>query len=186
MCLLSASEIFIMHNYKAERKRKMKKRILLLVFAVATLLFASIIAVSAAQSQSESEPTFTPGSRNHLYTVSESYKYSKVWYFNSENKNTAGHTNLIAKNSNTSSALKQARSELCTVACKDNTVTIVLNGDATVETKFDNEGQIMGTVVIDLNGYTVDATAVEMINAQAKISNSSVYDSRIIYKTEIL
>ncbi len=182
MCLLSASEIFIMHNYKAERKRKMKKRILLLVFAVATLLFASIIAVSAAQTQSESEPTFTPGYRNHLYTVSDSYKDSKVWYFNSENKNTAGHTNLIAKNSNTSSALKQARSELCTVACKDNTVTIVLNGDATVETKFDNEGQIMGTVVIDLNGYTVDATAVEMINAQAKISNSSVYDSRIIYK----
>ena len=160
----------------------MKKKILLLVLAIATVLTAFITVASAAQSQSESEPAFTPGYRNHLYTVSDSYKDSKVWYFNSANQNTAGYTNLIAKNSNTSSALKKARSELSTVECKDDTVTIVLNADATISSKFDNEGQIMGTVIIDLNGYTVDTTAVEMINAQAKISNSSVYDSRIIYK----
>ncbi|MBR6776293.1 MAG: hypothetical protein IKM27_00955, partial [Clostridia bacterium] len=160
----------------------MKKKILLLLLTLSVLLAAVITVSCAAETESESESGFTPGYRNGLYTVSDAYKDSKVWYFDSTNTNTAGYTNLIAKNSNTSSALKKARSELSTVANKDKTVTLVLNANATVETKFDNEGQIMGTVIVDLNGYTVDATAVEMINAQAKISNSAVYPSRIIYK----
>lgn len=161
----------------------MKKKLLFLVLAVCLVCASVAIAEGASEMNAEGEkaPSFTPGYRNHLYTVSDSYKDSNVWYFNSSNENTMGYQNLIAKNSEYS-ALKKARSELCTVEHKDDTVTLVLNADAVVSSKFDNEGQIMGTVVIDLNGYTVDATAVEMINAQAKISANSIYESRIVYK----
>ena len=160
----------------------MKKKILVLSLLIA-LAFGAIggVVALAGENTQENYPSFSPGYRNEFYSVKESYASSKVWIYDNAGENIGGYTNLIAKNDNTS-ALKKARSLLCTVEHKDDTVTLVLNGNSTVETKFDNEGQIMGNVVIDLNGYTVDATAVTMINAQAKISDKSVYDSKITYK----
>ena len=160
----------------------MKKKLLLL-FTLIALAFCAIggVVAIAGENTEDNYPSFSPGYRNEFYSVKESYASSKVWIYDNSGENIGGYTNLIAKNDNTS-ALKKARSLLCTVEHKDDTVTLVLNGNSTVETKFDNEGQIMGNVVIDLNGYTVDATAVTMINAQAKISDKSVYDSKITYK----
>jgi len=161
----------------------MKRKILILALSLALVICAVGGVVSFASDGEESR--FTGGYRTEYYeenyTITDDYKDSKTIVFDKTNTSVAGYDYLIRSNSGTS-ALKKARSLMSKQTTKDDIVTILLQSDTAIPARYDNEGQIIGNVVVDLNGYTVDLSASAMVNAVAKISDSSVLGMSVTYK----
>lgn len=162
----------------------MKRKILILALSLALVICAVGGVVSFASDGEESR--FTGGYRTEYYeenyTITDDYKDSKTIVFDKTNTSVAGYDYLIRSNSAGNSAFKKARSLMAKQTTKDDIVTILLQSDTAIPARYDNEGQIIGNVVVDLNGYTVDLSESAMVNAVAKISDSSVLGMSVTYK----
>ena len=161
----------------------MKRKAVVITLISLLLLSLSVTLIFAAD-DTAAEASFTPGCSEKNYTIPEEYADAEIIVFNKDGTVYSATTLLIDKNnSSPASALQLARRLVASVenAETPGAVTILLRKNITVSTKFDNEGQILGDVVIDMNGYTVTAETT-MMNAQAKISDNSLRDSSFTWK----
>ncbi|MBQ8380598.1 MAG: hypothetical protein IJY18_01765 [Clostridia bacterium] len=161
----------------------MKRKVVVITLIALLLLSLSVTLIFAAD-DTVASASFTPGCSEKNYTIPEGYADAEIIVFNKDGTVYNTSTSLIDKNnSSPKSALQLARGLVASVenAEAPGVVTILLRKNITVSNKFDNEGQVLGDIVFDLNGYTVTAETT-MMNAQAKICDSSVRDSSFTWK----
>ena len=146
------------------------KRTHILAGILLAIILLSVFAVTSLASDAEVPNTkFTPGCSESNYNIPDSYKDAKFIVFREDGS-------IYKAQDTLNNALDSAKTLVSTVATSHKTVTILVRCNFEQNAYFSNMGQTLGSVVVDLNGYTLSQSSAALFNAQSKYKDSS-YDN---------